>query len=92
VASPSRPCLFSQPKPPQKLKRKPDTGIVLRSQVGMTGPVILPYPSGARAARPYLALQSREVEAVSGWRLGTQSVNGGLGEPRPTIPPPEAIL
>jgi len=43
-------------------------------------------------SRPYRARQSREVEAVSGWRLGIQRVRGGLGEPRPTILPPEALL
>ena len=35
-------------------------------------------------SRPYRARQSREVEAVSGWRLGMQRERGGLGEPRPT--------
>jgi hypothetical protein len=58
----------------------------------MAGPVIRASPLGTRAARPYLARQSREVEAVSGWRLGTQRDNGGLGEPRPTTPPPETVL
>jgi hypothetical protein len=32
-------------------------------------------------SRPYLC----QVEAVSGWRLGTRLGNGGLGEPRPTL-------
>jgi len=49
------------------------------------------HPRSA-AARPYLARQIREVDAVSDRRLGIQRDNGGLGEPRPTIPPPETVL
>ncbi len=46
---------------------------------------------GSTRCYRYLARQCREVEAVSGWRLGKQRGRGGLGEPRPTILPPEAM-
>jgi len=49
--------------------------------------LILPRSSAAaRAARPYPARQRREVEAVSGWRLGTHSGNPPATR-HPELPP-----
>ena len=51
---------------------------------------------GVRPARPRMTgpviPTSCQVLAVSGWRLGVQRGNGGLGEPRPTLITSRIIL